>query len=164
MVPVDTHVYQIATKYYGLKGSSGKVNMTAKLYEDINTKLASIWGDYAGWAHTVRPPFVLPFVIPSTSSLDTAQVLFTADLKSFSSYGLPSPSPTPVPTPSKKAKPVLDPSVALPTPPLTPSLGSRKRKQEFRHSSLEEPTSQAKTVVQVSQVSMADRVKRRRRS
>lgn len=43
-------------KYYGLKGSSNgkKVNMTPKLYEDVNAKLFNVWGEYAGWAHSVR--------------------------------------------------------------------------------------------------------------
>jgi len=63
-------VYQIALKYYGLKGSSvssgKKVSVTPKIYNDINAKLVNIWGDYAGWAHSI---------------------LFTADLKSFASYG-----------------------------------------------------------------------------
>lgn len=27
--------------------------MTPKLYEDVNTKLLGVWGEYAGWAHTV---------------------------------------------------------------------------------------------------------------
>lgn len=54
VVPVDTHVLQIAVKYYGFKGGSGsKVTMTPKLYNDINAKLVSIWGPYSGWAHTV---------------------------------------------------------------------------------------------------------------
>ncbi|KAF5331064.1 hypothetical protein D9619_005934 [Psilocybe cf. subviscida] len=85
VVPVDTHVYQIAVKQYGMKGSaSGKPSMTPKLYEDINAKFKGIWGDYAGWAHTV---------------------LFTADLKSFATYGLPagaSPSPSSSPSPRKR--------------------------------------------------------------
>ena len=55
VVPVDTHVYQIAVKHYGLKGASNgkKVTMTPKIYEDINTRLFDVWGDYAGWAHSV---------------------------------------------------------------------------------------------------------------
>jgi N-glycosylase/DNA lyase len=55
VIPVDTHVYQIAIKHYGLRVSSGtKANMTPKLYDEVNMKLAKIWGDYAGWAHSVR--------------------------------------------------------------------------------------------------------------
>jgi N-glycosylase/DNA lyase len=74
VIPVDTHVHQIAIKHYGLRSASGtKAAMTPKLYADVNSKLADVWGDYAGWAHSV---------------------LFTADLKSFSTYGLPSPSPS----------------------------------------------------------------------
>ena len=56
VIPVDTHVHQIAHKHYGIKMPStkgGKVPMTPKLYEDLATKLADMWGDYAGWAHSV---------------------------------------------------------------------------------------------------------------
>ena len=56
VVPVDTHVHQIAHKHYGVKMPSakgGKVPMTPKLYEEVATKLADVWGDYAGWAHSV---------------------------------------------------------------------------------------------------------------
>ncbi|KAJ7581228.1 DNA glycosylase [Mycena floridula] len=84
VIPVDTHVLQIASKHYGLKAPPK--NMTPKVYDDVSSKLAGIWGSYAGWAHSV---------------------MFTADLKSFSSYGLPVP-------------------ILLPTPPATPS--PRKRR------------------------------------
>ncbi|KAH8116865.1 DNA glycosylase [Phellopilus nigrolimitatus] len=74
VVPVDTHVHQIAVKYYGMRGAGGgKMPMTPKLYNEVNARLVNIWGDYAGWAHSI---------------------LFTADLKSFSTYGLPTPSPS----------------------------------------------------------------------
>ncbi|KAJ7449901.1 DNA glycosylase [Mycena latifolia] len=84
VVPVDTHVHQIAIKHYGLKGSlTAKANMTPKLYEEISTRLVAVWGDYAGWAHSV---------------------LFTSDLKAFSSHGLTPPLPTPPPTPSPRKR------------------------------------------------------------
>ncbi|THU87254.1 DNA glycosylase [Dendrothele bispora CBS 962.96] len=55
VIPVDTHVHQIAIKHYGLKGSANgkKINMTPKIYEEVNKKLVDVWGDYAGWAHSV---------------------------------------------------------------------------------------------------------------
>ncbi|KAF7363518.1 DNA glycosylase [Mycena sanguinolenta] len=94
VVPVDTHVHQIAIKHYGLKGSlNSKTAMTPKLYEEINTKLVNVWGDYAGWAHSV---------------------LFTSDLKAFSTHGvepaaaenaLPTPPPTPSPRKRKSNAP-----------------------------------------------------------
>ncbi|KAF8635610.1 hypothetical protein AX15_000250 [Amanita polypyramis BW_CC] len=69
VVPIDTHVYQLAIKYYGLKGSAkGKPAMSPKIYDEVSAKLYSIWGEHAGWAHSV---------------------MFTSDLKSFSTYGLP---------------------------------------------------------------------------
>lgn len=51
VVPVDTHVQQIAAKHYGL--SKAKGGMTPKLYEEVNTKLVKVWGPWAGWAHSV---------------------------------------------------------------------------------------------------------------
>lgn len=59
VVPVDTHVHQIAHRHYGVKmpaAKGGKVPMTPKLYEEVATKLADMWGDYAGWAHSVCEP------------------------------------------------------------------------------------------------------------
>lgn len=66
---MDTHVHQIAIKHYGLRGSSGtKANMTPKLYDEVNTKLAKVWGDYAGWAHSViNPPPILSTLIASNA-------------------------------------------------------------------------------------------------
>ncbi|QRV86709.1 N-glycosylase/DNA lyase [Ceratobasidium sp. AG-Ba] len=90
VVPVDTHVQQIATKMYGFKSRAGQSkSMNPKLYSEIATKFTDTWGPYAGWAHSV---------------------LFTADLKSFANFGLdanaettandatlPLPSPAPGP-------------------------------------------------------------------
>ncbi|KAG9036243.1 8-oxoguanine glycosylase ogg1 [Tulasnella sp. JGI-2019a] len=78
VVPVDTHVYQIAVKHYGLRGTPGKASMTPQLYARLTEKFTAIWGEYAGWAHSV---------------------LFTSDLKSFSEYGL-TPSASSSSTPS----------------------------------------------------------------
>lgn len=47
--------------------------MTPKIYEAVSTKLVETWGEYAGWAHSV---------------------LFTADLRSFANYGLPTSDAT----------------------------------------------------------------------
>ncbi|PSR94115.1 hypothetical protein PHLCEN_2v4543 [Hermanssonia centrifuga] len=96
VVPVDTHVHQIASKHYGLPSSKAKVNMTPALYEQVNAKLTEVWGTYAGWAHSV---------------------LFTSDLKAFSTYGLhsdasstilPSPSPSPTKRKRKEDRPTKD--------------------------------------------------------
>lgn len=151
VVPVDTHVYQIATKHYGMKGSTNgkKVNMTPKLYEEVNAKFLSIWGDYAGWAHTV---------------------LFTADLKSFSTYGLPSPSPssTPPATSGKKGKKLVDQSIlGIPTPPMTPS--PLKRKMDADSDLYLETQTLASPISQLCQeaeeaLSLVERVKKRRRN
>ncbi|KAH7889422.1 DNA glycosylase [Phlebopus sp. FC_14] len=112
VIPVDTHVHQIAMKHYGLRGScgsNGKTAMTPKLYDEINTKLVGIWGDYAGWAHSV---------------------LFTADLKVFASYGM-SESPL---------KPEANPAYGSATSPSTSSNKKRPRvKKELDAAAVAKP-------------------------
>ncbi|KAI5815424.1 DNA glycosylase [Pyronema omphalodes] len=61
-VPVDTHVLQIAQRDYGF-GKTKNKTLTAKTYDAIGEHFRNLWGEEAGWAHSV---------------------LFTADLKSFS--------------------------------------------------------------------------------
>ncbi|KAG6814499.1 hypothetical protein H0H92_000024 [Tricholoma furcatifolium] len=138
VVPVDTHVHQIAMKYYGLKGSKSsgkKINITPKLYDDINAKLFGVWGEYAGWAHSV---------------------VFTADLKSFASYGLPESSPVASSPSSEAVHKTL--SSVLPTPPMTPSPHPNKRD----HDAILE-TSVATSGQPQDDSSLIERVKRRRR-
>ncbi|CAK1541739.1 unnamed protein product [Leptosia nina] len=60
-LPVDTHVYQIAAQNY-LPHLKGKRSVTEKVYSEIGDHFRSLYGDMAGWAHTV---------------------LFCADLKKF---------------------------------------------------------------------------------
>ncbi|SPO35453.1 related to 8-oxoguanine DNA-glycosylase [Pseudozyma flocculosa] len=55
-IPVDRHVFQFAEKWYSIR---------SKRYEDIAQRFRELWGEYAGWAHSV---------------------LFTADLRSFATY------------------------------------------------------------------------------
>ncbi|KAF5373836.1 hypothetical protein D9758_000640 [Tetrapyrgos nigripes] len=135
VIPVDTHVHQIAIKHYGLKGSVNgkKTAMTPKLYDEVNTKLVGVWGNYAGWAHSV---------------------LFTSDLKSFSSFGLPTPSPTPTSSPTKtprkrSQKDLEDIESVLHTPPHT-----------REHLT---PNNSRIIPAEIDTGSLVDRVKRRRR-
>lgn len=58
-LPVDTHVWQIAQKHYGF--ARGKV-LNAVVYNQVGDRFRQIFGEYAGWAHSV---------------------LFTADLRAF---------------------------------------------------------------------------------
>ena len=55
-IPVDRHVYAFAEKKYRIR---------SKKYDDIADQLRSLWGEYAGWAHSI---------------------LFTADLRAFRNY------------------------------------------------------------------------------
>ncbi|KAH0827059.1 DNA glycosylase [Lanmaoa asiatica] len=141
VIPVDTHVHQIATKHYGFRspGSSKKTSMTPKLYDEINSKLADTWGEYAGWAHSV---------------------LFTADLKIFSSYGMPaSPSTSLEVTPS---------STPTATPASWPSSNKRTRKTALLDTDElpvnVDPTSQDDVNDPIVDTSLTERVKKRRRA
>lgn len=60
-VPVDTHVWQIAQRDYKM-GKIKSKTFNKVMYDAVGDHFRSIWGSYAGWAHSV---------------------LFTADLKSF---------------------------------------------------------------------------------
>ncbi|KAJ3045516.1 8-oxoguanine glycosylase ogg1 [Rhizophlyctis rosea] len=63
-IPVDTHVWQIAKRDYGLKTLTSSKTLTPAHYKAIGDRFREIFGEYAGWAHSV---------------------LFTADLKQFES-------------------------------------------------------------------------------
>ena len=69
-IPVDRHVFQFAERWYHFR---------SKRYEDIAEKFRALWGERAGWAHTVR------HISFSTCYL-TCQILFYADLRSFQKY------------------------------------------------------------------------------
>lgn len=60
-IPVDTHVFQIAARDYLPHLRSCK-SLTKKVYSEIADHFRVVFGEYAGWAHSV---------------------LFTADLKKF---------------------------------------------------------------------------------
>ncbi|KAJ5381102.1 N-glycosylase/DNA lyase [Penicillium cataractarum] len=60
-VPVDTHVWQIAQRDYRFGKSSNK-SLTKATYDAVANHFRKLWGQEAGWAHSV---------------------LFTADLRSF---------------------------------------------------------------------------------
>lgn len=59
-VPVDTHVWQIAQRDYKFGKKSKTFNKA--MYDAVGDHFRGLWGDYAGWAHSV---------------------LFTADLRQF---------------------------------------------------------------------------------
>lgn len=50
-VPVDTHVWQIAQRDY--KFGRNYKTLTKTAYEAVGNYFRDIWGDYAGWAHSV---------------------------------------------------------------------------------------------------------------
>lgn len=60
-IPVDTHVWQIAARHYMPKLNSAK-SVTPAIYNQIGNHFRTLWGELAGWAHSI---------------------LFSADLKKF---------------------------------------------------------------------------------
>ncbi|KAI5121670.1 hypothetical protein M0805_002746 [Coniferiporia weirii] len=142
VVPVDTHVLQIATKHYGMRGSStGKTPMTPKLYDDVNARLTSIWGRYAGWAHLI---------------------LFTADLKAFATHGYSTPPPSMSPSKSSRTSRAATPA--------TSPTKKRKRPQIVRNGvELKLEEIETESVIKMEEIlldggGLAERVKRRRRA
>lgn len=65
-VPVDTHVWQIAQRDYKM-GKAKTKTFNKVMYDAVGDHFRSIWGQYAGWAHSV---------------------LFTADLREFAKQGI----------------------------------------------------------------------------
>lgn len=57
-IPVDTHIYQIAAKYYIPKLTKQKT-VTEKVYNEIANHFRELYGPLAGWAHTVSFFFFL---------------------------------------------------------------------------------------------------------
>ncbi|ODV78839.1 DNA glycosylase [Suhomyces tanzawaensis NRRL Y-17324] len=53
VVPVDTHVYQIAIRDYKFKGKRDMKTMNKVVYKSIREHFKGIFGPYAGWAQSV---------------------------------------------------------------------------------------------------------------
>ena len=146
--------------------------MSPKSYDEVSAKLGTVWGEYAGWAHSVRTHSLCRL---QSITIEQMQVLFTADLKSFASYGLPSPSvpPSPVLTPDRGS--TVSEDSPGPSTPLPPSSKKRKRVHPKRTDMKNFTTSTEKdeTLAQLEpaeklsniteDMSLVDRVKRRRR-
>lgn len=53
VIPVDTHVHQIAMKHFGMSGSSNfKMAMRPKLYDEASNKFAAVLGMRDGRTRT----------------------------------------------------------------------------------------------------------------
>ena len=153
VIPVDTHVHQIAMKHYGFRGTSGtKQTMSPKLYDAISENFHDIWGDHAGWAHSVR----LLYYMGECADYGL-QVLFTAELKAFSDYGLltPSPSPSKAATISRGPEDYFS-AKAHPQ--------RKRRAKEIRsRDALEQGSASCTDTSPAESSSLAERVKKRRR-
>jgi len=51
-IPVDTHMFQIAAKKY-LPHLRERKSVTDKVYKEISDHFRELYGNYAGWAHSV---------------------------------------------------------------------------------------------------------------
>ncbi|XP_002735040.1 N-glycosylase/DNA lyase-like [Saccoglossus kowalevskii] len=51
-IPVDTHVWQIATRDY-MKSLRKTKSLTDKVYKQVGDFFRELYGEYAGWAHSV---------------------------------------------------------------------------------------------------------------
>lgn len=107
-VPVDTHVWQIAMRDYKFGGKSKNKTLTKAMYDAVGDHFRDLWGNQAGWAHSV---------------------LFTADLKTFSDRAVKKLEEedikvetevtehvtvvTPAPTPSKRKRQVKTEEVKI---------------------------------------------------
>jgi N-glycosylase/DNA lyase len=52
VVPVDTHVWQVARDVYKLENLDTVKTLTPKIYRKVSSELSALWGDEAGWAHS----------------------------------------------------------------------------------------------------------------
>lgn len=53
IVPVDTHVYQIAMRDFKFKGKKDLKTMNQQVYHEIRLFFKELFGDYSGWAQSV---------------------------------------------------------------------------------------------------------------
>lgn len=51
-IPVDTHVWQIAGRDY-MPELKARKSLTDKIYKEIGEYFRELFGEYAGWAHSV---------------------------------------------------------------------------------------------------------------
>lgn len=59
-IPVDTHVWQIAHRDYKFNEHSKVKSMTKKKYQAVGDLFRGVFGEYAGWAHTILFSAELP--------------------------------------------------------------------------------------------------------
>jgi N-glycosylase/DNA lyase len=50
VVPIDTHMWKLAINYYNAPKTK---SLTNKLYTNLSKNFEKIFGDYAGWAHSI---------------------------------------------------------------------------------------------------------------
>ncbi|XP_070586798.1 N-glycosylase/DNA lyase-like isoform X2 [Erythrolamprus reginae] len=53
-VPVDTHIWQVAKRYYGQELGMGARSVTERVHREIGNFFRSLWGPYSGWAQALR--------------------------------------------------------------------------------------------------------------
>ncbi|KAK6454206.1 8-oxoguanine DNA glycosylase [Scheffersomyces xylosifermentans] len=75
VVPVDTHVYQIAVRDYKFKGKKDMKTMNKATYESIRVFFKELFGPYAGWAQSVLFASDLGDLNNGTNRLDEKTII-----------------------------------------------------------------------------------------
>lgn len=104
-VPVDTHVWQIAMRDYKFGGKSKNKTLTKAMYDAVGDHFRELWGDQAGWAHSVLFTADLrTFSDRSVEKTESDANTKTIKLEETEELALVTPAGTPVATPLKRKR------------------------------------------------------------
>lgn len=106
-VPVDTHVWQIAMRDYKFGGRSKNKTLTKAMYDAVGDHFRELWGEQAGWAHSVLFTADLrTFSDRAAGKVEDAAEAKTIKVEDMEVSALLTPSRTPVATPLKRKRSV----------------------------------------------------------
>lgn len=80
VVPIDTHVYQIAVRDYKFKGNKSMKTLNKETYAAIRLFFKDIFGEYAGWAQSVLFAADLADLNNGTNITDTTTTTTTTTI------------------------------------------------------------------------------------
>lgn len=85
-IPVDTHVFQIATKYY-LPHLKNVKSVTNRVYNEIGDHFRTMYGKYAGWPHCVSTSLIfLNSKMKGNNLLLTYEIIMMNELLIFDNF------------------------------------------------------------------------------
>lgn len=104
-VPVDTHVWQIAMRDYKFGGKGKNKTLTKAMYDAVGDHFRELWGDQAGWAHSVLFTADLrTFQDRVVDKVEGHAETKTSKLETVEESGLATPVSTPVAAPLKRKR------------------------------------------------------------